>query len=727
MAQTTTDIEHRFDVRGMTCAACAQRVERTLAEQPGVSSAGVNFALEKATVETTDEVALDDLVRAVAEAGYDLAPEPTRRDNGHAHDLAYEGELTNAARRRFLIAAAFTIPLAILGMALSMDYRLDHPWVGWTQLLLVTPVLFYAGSPFLTSAWSNAKRASTNMDTLVALGTLAAFGFSVYQLLAGAHADLYFETAGIIITLLLLGKYFEHRSKSRASQAIKSLMEIGAKEALVLRDGTEVAVPIGDVVAGDLLRVRPGEKIPTDGVVRDGSTSVNESMLTGESVPADKTEGDAVFGATLNTSGSVIVEATRVGGQTALAQIARLIEAAQMRKAPIERLADRVAGIFVPVVLVLAVVTLGAWLATGHSFEEGLLATVAVLIIACPCSMGLATPTAVMVGTGRGAQLGIVIKGGDVLERSGEIEAVIFDKTGTITKGKMTLTHVLTNGIEKRDVLRLAASVEDLSEHPVARAIVDGAVARGIEVDRADRFESTTGLGVRARVGRDTVFVGRTGPGFLEAPGLLTKRAMELIGEGETVVWVTVNDRVVGALSVADTVKPGAFEAVQRIHRLGLETLLLTGDNDRAARAIAKQTGIQRVLAEVRPDEKVAEVRALQDSGKRVAMVGDGINDAPALAQADLGIAIGTGADVAIEAADLTLMSGDPRLVPTAIDLSRRTLRTIKQNLFWAFAYNTAAIPLAAFGFLNPMIAASAMALSSVSVVSNALRLRRFS
>jgi len=729
MAQTTTDIQHSFDVRGMTCAACARRVERTLAEQPGVSSAGVNFALEKATVEATDAVSSEDLMRAVANAGYELAPEPTRAGGDHAHDIdvAREGELTDAAWRRFLIAAMFTVPLAILGMALSMEFRLDNPWVGWTQLLLVSPVLFYAGAPFLTSAWANAKRASTNMDTLVALGTLAAYGFSFYQLLAGAHGDLYFETAGIIITLLLLGKYFEHRSKSRASQSIRSLMEIGAKEANVLRDGAEVSVPIEEVLPGDLLLVRPGQKIPTDGVVREGSTSVDESMLTGEPVPVDKSEGDEVFGATLNTSGSVTVQATRVGGQTALAQIAKLIEAAQMRKAPIERLADRVAGIFVPVVLVLAVLTLGAWLATGHSFEDGLLATVAVLIIACPCAMGLATPTAVMVGTGRGAQLGIVIKGGDVLERSGAIDSVIFDKTGTITKGEMTLTNVIADGIEERDVLRLAASVEALSEHPIARAIVDGARARGVEVDRAEAFESTTGHGVRARVGRDVVFVGRTGPDSVETPGSLNERATKLIGEGETVVWVTVNERVAGALSVADTLKPGAHEAVQRVHDLGLETLLLTGDNERAAQAIARQIGIQRVLAEVRPGEKVAEVRALQASGRRTAMVGDGINDAPALAEADLGVAIGTGADVAIEAADLTLISGDPRLVPTAIDLSRRTLRTIKQNLFWAFAYNVAAIPLAALGLLNPMIAALAMALSSVSVVSNALRLRRFS
>lgn len=729
MAETTTEIQHRFDVGGMTCAACARRVERTLAKQPGVSHAGVNFALAKATVDATDEVALQDLIGAVEIAGYELAPEQMQEqsDHGHGIDVAHEDELTRAAWRRFLIAAALTIPVAIIGMVLPMDYRLENSWVGWLQLLLVTPVLFFAGAPFLTSAWANATHRATNMDTLVALGTLAAYGFSVYQLLFGARGDLYFETAGIIITLLLLGKYFEHRSKSRASQAIRSLMEIGAKVANVIRDGTEIAVPVDQVVSGDLLRVRPGEKIPTDGVVQEGSTSVDESMLTGEPLPADKSEGHMVFGATLNMSGSLIVEATRVGAQTALAQIARLIEDAQTRKAPIERLADKFAAIFVPFVLVIAALTLGAWLVTGNSFEDGLLATVAVLIIACPCAMGLATPTAVMVGTGRGAQLGIVIKGGEVLERSGAIDAVIFDKTGTITRGEMTLTRVIANGTEESEVLRLAASVEALSEHPIARAIVDGAHARGVEAEPAKGFESSAGHGVRAKVNGDAVFVGRAHPGNGEISEELGTRAGELITEGETVVWVSVNGRVAGALSVADTLKPGAGEAVEGVHRLGLETLLLTGDNKRAAQAIAERVGITRVLAEVLPGDKVSEVRALQESGKRAAMVGDGINDAPALAQADLGVAIGTGADVAIEAADLTLMSGDPRLVPTAIDLSRRTLRTIKQNLFWAFAYNIAAIPLAALGLLNPMIAALAMALSSVSVVSNALRLRRFS
>ncbi|MGI8941101.1 MAG: heavy metal translocating P-type ATPase [Actinomycetota bacterium] len=720
--------ERRFDVKGMTCASCARRVERTLAQQPGVAHAGVNFALAKATVSAPDEVATEDLVKAVEDAGYELAPAPSAEHAGHDHgiEVSAEAEHTKAAWRRFVFAAALSAPLAIIAMALPMDYLMANPWSRWIQLALVTPVLFGAGAPFFTSAWANAKHRSTNMDTLVALGTLAAYGFSVYQLFAGSHGHLYFETAGIIITFLLLGKYFEHRSKSRASHAIRSLMELGAKEARVLRDGTEVAVPIGEVQAGDLLRVRPGEKIPTDGVVREGATSVDESMLTGEPVPVDKDAGDAVYGATLNASGSIVVEATRVGANTALAQIAKLVEEAQTRKAPIEALADKVAGIFVPIVIAIATVTFAAWLVAGYSLETSLLATVAVLIIACPCAMGLATPAAVMVGTGRGAQLGIVIKGGDVLERSGAIGAVVFDKTGTITKGEMTLTEVLTEGATEDEVLRLAGAVEHLSEHPIARAIADDAGRRGRELAAVEGFESSAGHGVRGVVGGDEVTVGRLNVVEGEIPDELRARADGLIDEGKTVVWVSVNGAVVGALAVADTLKEGAADAVRRVHELGLETLLLTGDNQRTAQAIAREVGIDRVLAEVLPEDKVNKVRALQQPGTRVAMVGDGINDAPALAQADLGIAIGTGADVAIEAADLTLMGGDPRLVPAAIDLSRRTLKTIKQNLFWAFAYNTAAIPLAALGLLDPMIAALAMALSSVSVVTNALRLRRF-
>lgn len=723
---------HSFDVRGMTCASCARRVERALAGQPGVADAGVNFAMETATVSCTDEVEPESLVQAVESIGYELVPHLGADDAhpGHDHGIAVgaEEDYTRASWRRFVVAAALTLPTVGLAMFGPM-----HGWSGWVQWALVTPVQFWAAWPFLASAWANLKHRATNMDTLVALGTLTAYFFSIYALFT--HGHIYFETAGVIITFLLLGKYFEHRSKSRASHAIKNLLALGAKQARVLRDGVEVAIPIEDVAVGDLMRVRPGEKIPTDGVVREGTASVDESMLTGEPVPVDKKPGDAVFGATLNASGAAVVEATRVGSDTALAQIAGLVEQAQMRKAPIERLADRVAGIFVPIVIAVAALTSTAWLLTGHALESSLIAAIAVLIIACPCAMGLATPAAVMVGTGRGAQLGILIKGGDVLERSGEVDTVVLDKTGTVTKGEMSLTDVIPDanegGPSAEQLLGLAASVEDLSEHPLARAVVAGVKERGLDVEPAEAFESTVGLGVRATVGGRAISVGRRSFSRGIACADVATAAEALEAQGKTVIWVSEDVeggrvRVLGVLGVADTLKPTARNAVDRLHELGLKTMLLTGDNQRTARAIAQEAGVDDVFAEVLPADKVDAVRKLQAQGRRVAMVGDGINDAPALAQADLGIAIGTGTDVAIEAADLTLIGGDPILVPGAIELSRSTLRTIKQNLFWAFAYNTAAIPMAALGLLHPMIAAAAMAFSSVSVVTNALRLKRF-
>jgi cation-transporting ATPase V/Cu+-exporting ATPase len=713
-----------FDVKGMTCAACARRVEKTLAAQPGVEEAGVNFALERASV-AGRELDADDLRAAIDRIGYELVRRNDEAvshagDDEHDHgiEIGEEDERTRLAFRRFSVAALLTLPVVALSMAGIMD-----DWARWLQFALITPVEFWAGRPFLSSALKQARHRSTNMDTLIAVGTLAAFGYSVYSLSFGG--DVYFETAGVIITFLLLGKYFEHRSKSRASSAIRKLLELGAKTAHVIHDGVEVETAIEDVRPGDLLRVRPGEKIPTDGRVTEGESAVDESMLTGEPVPVDKRAGDEVFGATVNTSGALVLEATRVGSETALAQIAKLVEDAQVRKAPVEHLADRVASIFVPVVMSIAAVVFGAWLATDHSFESSLLAAIAVLIIACPCAMGLATPAAVMVGTGRGAQLGIVIKGGDVLERSGHLDTVVLDKTGTITKGAMTLTDVIpVIDVGEDELLQAAASVEDLSEHPIARAVVEATRARGIELSPAAGFGSVTGVGVRGVVDGRDVTVGRSPAATV--PADLNERAAELAGRGRTVMWATRDREVIGLLGVADDLKPTAAEAVRRLHDLGVETALLTGDNRATAEAIAERTGIDRVLAEVMPDEKVAEIRRLQAQGKRVAMVGDGINDAPALAQADLGVAIGTGSDVAIEAADLTLVGGDPVLASAAIDLSRRTLRTIKQNLFWAFAYNTAAIPLAAFGLLNPMISAAAMAFSSVSVVLNALRLRRF-
>lgn len=722
-----------FDVEGMTCAGCAARVQQTLAQQEGVESSGVNLALDRATVEVGPGADLDALVEAVDRIGYRLrprGPEAAVSHAGHAegdHGIAVGAEdaRTRAAWRRFVLAAVLTAPVVFLAVVV------DHgaAWSRWLQWALITPVQFWAGGPFLVSAWKKARHLAANMDTLIALGTLAAYTYSVVSLLG--RGDVYFETAGVIITFLLLGKYFEHRSKSRASGAIKSLLQMEARSARVLRNLEEVEIPIEELSVGDLMRVRPGEKVPTDGVVRTGATAIDESMLTGEGVPVDKELGDEVFGATLNTSGTILVEATRVGPDTALAQIAKLIEDAQSRKAPIERLADRVAGIFVPVVIGIALVTLAAWLAGGQPVDRALLTAVAVLIIACPCAMGLATPAAVMVGTGRGAQLGMLIKGGDVLERAGGLDVAVLDKTGTITAGEMSLTDVVVDANEESpseaELVAIAAGLEAASEHPIAGAVVAAARERHVEPVEVEGFEAVAGHGIRATIAGREYRIGRRS--FLTeaiACAEVAEAAERLEGAGKTVMWVGSERRVLGVLAVADTVKPTARHAVERLHALGLRTLLLTGDNRRTADAIAAAVGIDDVLAEVLPQDKVAEVRRLRAEGRRVAMIGDGINDAPALAEADLGIAIGTGTDVAIEASDLTLMSGDPVLAAGAIELSRRTLRTIKQNLFWAFAYNTAAIPLAVVGLLNPMIAAAAMAASSVSVVLNALRLRAF-
>ena len=723
MAKTEEQRAQTFDVKGMTCASCARRVERTLASHPGVTQAHVNLAVARATVEADPSVSSEDLVAAVEDVGYGLVPHEAAASHGrgeHDHGIAIgeEDELTRVAFRRFVLAATFALPIVVLGMAGYMH----EPW-SYLQFALATVVEFWAGRQFLTSAWKLARHRATNMDTLIAVGTLAAYGYSVYSLFG--HGDLYFETAAVIITFLLLGKYLEHRSKSRASRALTALLELGAKSARVVRDGVEVEVPVDDVEVGDLIRVRPGEKVPVDALVREGAGAVDESALTGESVPVDKSEGDEVYAGTINNSGALLIEARRVGAQTTLMQIVRLVEEAQGRKAPIEKLADRVSAVFVPAVIVIAVATMVVWLLLGNSFEEALLAAVAVLIIACPCALGLATPAALMVGTGRGASLGIVIKGGDVLERVGQIDSIVLDKTGTLTRGEMRLVELRTEGeLTDQDALRLAASVERLSEHPIGRAIADAATERGMSMLETTGFRADAGIGASAVVEGRRVAIGRRPSSDVGEP--LDRAAEELERDGNTLVWMSVDDRPVAVFAVADTLKPTAERAVQRLHALGLDTVLITGDRAAAAQTIAHEVGIQRVLSEVMPGDKAGEVARLQSEGRRVAMVGDGINDAPALAQADLGIAIGTGTDVAIETADVTLVGGDPLLAPAAIELARRTLRTIKQNLGWAFGYNVLMIPLAATGLLEPVYAAAAMALSSVSVVLNALRLKRF-
>jgi cation-transporting ATPase V/Cu+-exporting ATPase len=715
--------EVELAVSGMTCGSCATRVQRVLSKQDGVETAAVNFATRRATVVyDPGQVSVDDIVAAADKIGYGLTPPQPDQEAGDADDEA-------RAQRMWLGRVAVAWPLGLVVLVLSMGF-MDRPWARWGALVLTIPVQFWAGYPFLRVAAARLRSFQANMDTLISMGTLAAFFFSTYQVVFGSrHAEHYFDTSALIIAFLLLGRYFEARAKGRASGAIRTLLELGAKEARLVVDGQERLVPVEQVQVGDVLRVRPGEKIPVDAEVVGGSSAVDESMLTGESVPVDKRPGDRVAGATLNSQGVLTVRATAVGADTALSQIVRLVEEAQGTKAPVQRLADRIAGIFVPVVLAVAVATLAGWWLAGDP-TKGLVAAVAVLIIACPCALGLATPTAILVGTGRGAAMGVLIKGGEVLERSKRIDTVVFDKTGTLTRGQMALTDVVpAAGTDGRDLLRRAAAVEAGSEHPVGRAIVDGARAQGVGGPEAGEFASLAGHGVRAVVDGVVVHVGRrklAADAGLVLPPELEDAATRLEDEGKTAVLAGWDGRVRGVLSVADTLKDDAPAAVAALRAMGIEVVMITGDNRRTAESIARQVGIDRVLAEVLPSDKVDEIRRLQADRAVVAMVGDGINDAPALVQADLGIAIGTGTDVAIESSDITLLSGDLHGVSTAIRLSRRTFRTILQNLGWAFGYNLLLVPAAAAGLLNPVLAGGAMAVSSVSVVSNSLRLARF-
>jgi Cu+-exporting ATPase len=716
--------EHvELPITGMTCASCANRIERKLNKLDGVS-ATVNFATERAAVDFDPELARrDDLLRAVEDAGYHALasdPEPARDGRGPEPADVIEDQ-TAALRRRLVISAVLSAPVLMLAIVPALQF--DN-WQ-WLSLQLATPVATWGAWPFHTAAWKNLRRGAATMDTLISLGVSAAWLWSVYALFLGdagmpgmrmpfdlipergaGAQHIYLEVASVVTTLMLLGRFFEARARRSSGAAIRALLALGAKEARVLRGGEEVLVAVEDLRVGDRFVVRPGDRIATDGEVEEGASVVDQSVLTGESVPVEVEVGSEVAGATINTYGRLVVRATKVGADTMLAQIARLVEAAQSGKAPVQRLADRISAVFVPIVIALALATLAGWLLSGSSAAAAFTAAVAVLIIACPCALGLATPTALLVGTGRGAQLGILIRGPEVLEETRRVGTIVLDKTGTVTEGKMELADILAlDGATRAEILRLGGAVEAASEHPIAQAIATAARTELGDLPPVTSFRNLPGTGVVGIVDGHEVEVGRRDGAI-------------------TVVW---GGRPRATLVVRDTVKPTSAEAVSELKALGLTTVLLTGDNEETARRVAAEVGIERVRAEVFPEDKVDEIRRLQEAGEVVAMVGDGVNDAPALAQADLGLALGTGTDVAIEASDLTLVSGDLRAAGDAIRLARRTLRTIKGNLFWAFAYNVAAIPLAVAGLLDPIVAAAAMAASSLFVVLNSLRLRRFS
>lgn len=734
-------------IGGMTCAACVRAVEKAIGKLDGVSDVSVNLATGKAKiVYDPSKVRLSRIREAVTKAGYE--PLELESPNQADYDKARrESEIKNL-RIKLIVSAVFTLPLFyiamghMVGLPLPMIIDPHHSPLnfGLIQLMLVIPAMA-AGYRFYTVGFSRLIRREPNMDSLIAVGTAAAFLYGVYaviQIMNGNHHysdDLYFETTGVIITLILLGKLLESVARGRTSEAIKKLMGLAPKTAVVIQDGKETVIPVEEVEVGDIILVKPGEKIPVDGEVVEGRTSVDESMLTGESIPVEKNPGDKVVGATLNKNGTIRFRATKVGRDTTLAQIIKLVEEAQGSKAPIAKMADVIAGYFVPIVMSIAVIAGLAWLISGQSFVFSMTIFISVLVIACPCALGLATPTAIMVGTGKGAEHGVLIKSGEALETAHKIDTVVFDKTGTVTEGKPVVTDIITTGtVGETELLQLAASAEKGSEHPLGEAIVNSAAERKLEPEAVESFEAIPGQGIEAVIKGRSMLLGNKK--LMDNRGIeitLQEESDSLAEEGKTPMFIAIDGKLAGIIAVADVMKANSRKAIEALHMMGIEVVMITGDNKRTAAAIARQAGIDRVLAEVLPQDKANEIRKLQGEGKKVAMVGDGINDAPALAQADIGIAIGSGTDVAMESADIVLMRSDLMDVPTAIRLSKRTIRNIKQNLFWAFAYNTAGIPIAAgllylFGgpLLNPMIAAGAMAFSSVSVVSNALRLRRF-
>ncbi|MFM9368231.1 heavy metal translocating P-type ATPase [Streptomyces sp. Da 82-17] len=744
-AEVAAEVE--LAIGGMTCASCAARIEKKLNRMPGVE-ATVNYATEKAKVSFAGDVAVADLIATVEATGYtaqEPAPEPVRGES--APDEGGPDDELRPLRQRLTAAVLLAVPV----IAMAMVPALQFEYWQWLSLTLAAPVVTYAAWPFHKAAWTNARHGAATMDTLISVGTSAAFLWSLWALFFGtagtpgmthpfeltiARSDgagnIYLEAAAGVTAFILAGRYFEARSKRKAGAALKALLELGAKEVTVLRDGREVLVPVGELKVGDHFLVRPGEKIATDGTVVEGSSAVDASMLTGESVPVEVGVGDSVTGATLNAGGRLVVAATRVGADTQLARMAKLVEDAQNGKAAAQRLADKISAVFVPVVIALAVATLGFWLGNGAGLTAAFTAAVAVLIIACPCALGLATPTALMVGTGRGAQLGILIKGPEVLESTRRVDTIVLDKTGTVTTGRMTLlaTHT-ADGVSEAEVLRLAGALEHASEHPIAQAVAAGAAEQVGALPVPEDFANVAGLGVQGVVEGHAVLVGREkllAEWAIELPADLARAKAEAEASGRTAIAVAWDGQARAVLVVADAIKETSPEAIRRLRGLGLTPILLTGDNRAVAESVAAEVGIapEHVVAEVLPQDKVDVVKRLQSEGKSVAMVGDGVNDAAALAQADLGLAMGTGTDAAIEAGDLTLVRGDLRAAADAIRLSRKTLGTIKSNLFWAFAYNVAALPLAAAGLLNPMIAGAAMAFSSVFVVGNSLRLRGF-